>query len=335
MIKKILIPILVLSCILTLSGCSKKDKKVFIGVSLGVGEATRWVNEKKYMEEKASELGAKIEVRLNKTDKPLTQTEDCIEMIDSGIDVLIIAPRDATNTEEIISYAKSKNVPVISYSRTILNQPIDLVVGYDSNRIGQAAGQYLSELVYEGDYIILKGDPSDSNTEALYEGAMRYIEPLGDNINIILNEYVPGWSVDEAKRIVKETIENHGNVDAILAPNDKLAGACADVVSEMGIEHHVAITGTDAELDALKRIVNGTQDLTINMDLRSLANTAIIEAFNIATLGEPTSINTQVDNGYEKLIDAHLITGTTIIKQNIDHEIIEKNIYTHEQLYGN
>lgn len=187
--------VLLLICLLTISslvGCSKKEEKINIGVSFGVGEATRWQKEKTYMEEKAAELGVNIEVRLNKTDTPLTQTEDCIEMIDQGIDVLILTPRDVTNVEEIISYAKEKNVPVISYSRTVLNEYVDLVVGYDSYRLGQTMGQYLSESVYTGDYIILKGDPSDSNAQLTYDGAMRYIDPMRDDINIILEEAVPG-----------------------------------------------------------------------------------------------------------------------------------------------
>ena len=84
-----------------LSGCSTKEDAVKIGVSFGVGSASRWPLEQGYMEERAKELGDEIEVRLNTTDTPKTQQEDCFEMIDSGIDVLILTPRDVNKTEEI------------------------------------------------------------------------------------------------------------------------------------------------------------------------------------------------------------------------------------------
>ena len=138
----------------------KKDVK--IGVSIGVGNAIRWENEKRYMEARAKELGANIEVRLNKTNTPKTQQEDCREMIDKGIDVLILTPRSVANVDNILEYAKSKNVPVICYARVVLGKKIDLFVGYDSARIGQKMGQYISEAVYKGDYILLRGDSGDA-----------------------------------------------------------------------------------------------------------------------------------------------------------------------------
>lgn len=327
--------VIALVLIIPLSSCSTKQKEVYIGVSFGVGEAVRWEKEKGYMEEAANKLGIKIETLLNKTDMPLTQTEDCIEMIDSGIDVLILIPRDAFNVDEILDYAKKKNVPVIIYARTIMNNPIDLIVGYDSNRIGQSMGQYLSETAYQGDYILLSGDPNDNNALDLHNGAMRYLEPIKDDINIILDASVPNWSADEAKTLVREAIiSNHGNVVAILAPNDKIAGACAEVIKEFNMNHPVIITGMDADLDAIKRIVNGEQNMTLSLDLKELANVAIQEAYNIAT-GNPTTVNSEVDTGYAKLINAHLITGKVIVKENIDKEIIEAGIYTHAEVYGN
>ena len=40
------------------------------------------------------------------------------------------------------------------------------------------------------------------------------------------------------------------------------------------------ITGMDAETPALKRLLEGTQDATVYMDLKSMAYTAVNEAYN-------------------------------------------------------
>lgn len=319
----------------SLSGCGSAKQNVKIGVSFGVGSAIRWQHEKEYMEQQAKKLGVDIEVRLNQTDKPKTQKQDCFEMIDSGIDVLILTPRDVNKVKEILDYAKEKNVPVVNYARVVLGEKVDLFVGYDSSRIGQRLGQYLSEIVYEGDYIILQGDPGDNNATLLYQGAMRYISPIEDNINILLDAPVKGWSPDEAKKMVIEAISsNNNNVDAILAPNDKIAGACVDALKELGISKHVVITGMDAEIDAAKRIVAGTQDVTIYMDLNELACTAVNEAVHIAR-NETVNVNSEFDNQSEGTIKANLITGQLVTKENLDKILIDSGYFTKKEVYGN
>lgn len=319
-------------CLLT--GCNSQKKEVKIGVSFGVGPAVRWTQEKTYMEEQAKKLGINVNIRFNTTDKPKTQEQDCFELIDSGISVLIIIPRNVYATENIIAYAKEKKVKVISYARIISGQPVDMFVGYDSRRIGQMLGQYLSEMVHTGDYILLRGDSNDHNAKLLYEGAMRYIGPIKNNINIILDEAVPGWLPETAKKMVLEAVAaNDNKVDAILAPNDKIAGACAEALAELGVTRPVVITGMDAELDAVRRIVNGTQDVTVYMDLVELARTAVSEAYHMAT-GQKVNVNAEFNNQSAKPVDSNLITGKLITAQNIDKILIDSGRFTREEIYG-
>lgn len=316
------------------TGCSSVPKTVKIGVSLGVGAATRWDQEKVYMEERAKDLGADIEVRLNRTEEVKSQYEDCVELIDSGIHVLILTPRDASKAGDILAYAKEKNVPVINYARVVLGEKVDLFVGYDSERIGQKLGQYLVETVFQGDYIILRGDSGDNNAQLLYDGAMRYIDTVKEDINILLDTAVEGWSPDKAKELVMQTVSANGNqVDAILAPNDALAGACALALEELGVQKHVTITGMDAQLDAVKRIVAGTQDMTIYMDLKELAYIAVDEAVHMAKK-EDVNVNANFDNGCEGGVQANLITGQLIMKENLDSILIDGGYFTRDEVYG-
>lgn len=320
--------------VITVPACASSNKAVKLGVSFGVGSAARWESEAVFMQERAKELGADIEVRLNRTDEPKTQFEDCKEMIDSGIDVLILTPRDATKAKDILDYAKQKNVPVISYARVVLGESVDLFVGYDSSRIGQKMGQYLTEAVYEGDYIILRGDEGDNNAKLIYDGAMRYVSPLEESVHILLDAPVPAWSPEEAKAMVKEAVAANANkVDAILAPNDKIAGACAEALAELGVTEHVAITGMDAELDAAKRIVAGTQDMTIYMDLQELAYTAVDEAVHIAKK-EEVNVNAEFDNQSGSTINANLITGQIVTKENLQKILVDSGYFTNEEVYG-
>lgn len=317
-----------------LTACSSMQKEVKIGVSFGAGPAVRWDSEKVYMEEMAEELGVEIEVRVNRNEEEKSQRQDCTEMIDSGIDVLILMPRDAGNAGEIIAYAKSKKVPVISYARMVIGEQVDLFVGYDSNLIGQKMGQYLTEAVYEGDYILLRGDENDNNAVVQHKGSMKYIDSVKGSIQIILDAAVPGWSPEEAEKMVLEAVAANGNqIDAILAPNDMIAGGCAEALRKLGVTQHVVITGVDAELDAVRRIAEGTQDSTIYLDLRELARIAVEEAVHIAR-GEKLNANTEMDNRSDRPVKARLITGQLVIRENLDKVLIDSGYYTREQVYG-
>lgn len=314
------------------AGCAS-DQPPKIGVAFGVGPATRWPQEIKYMEEYSKTLGVILEARLNTDEKQKPLAEDCKELIDSGIDVLIVRPRDVTNMKSVVDYAHQNQVKVISYDSLIEGEAVDLLVGYDSEHTGRILGGHLSEIVTSGNYILIWGD-NNRNVEDMYRGAMGCLDPLKGQINILLETGVPGWSPEEAKRIVKETVTANGNqIDAILAFNDKLAGACAEAVAELGIQKEVVIAGMDAELDAVKRIVAGTQACTAYMDLKALSHTTIDHAINLAK-NQKMNTNSQVDNNSGAPIPSYLLTRQLVTKQNIHRVLIDSGYYTFEQVYG-
>jgi len=211
-----------------------------------------------------------------------------------------------------------------------------LFIGYDTYKIGQNLGKHLSERVYKGNFIVLKGDKGDFNTHFLYDGANKYIEPmLGAGANVILNDYVPGWSAETAKEMVKKAvIANDMKLDAVLCPNDGLAGGAAAAVQELGLKNHVIIVGMDAELAAVKRLVAGTQDATVYMDLKNMASAAVDQAYALAK-GEKVTANSEITNDKGEKIQVYLITGEMVTKENIDKVLIESGYYTKEQVYGN
>lgn len=337
MIKKITQSLCILIAMFTLGGCTEPDPAPKIGISFGVGEATRWQVEMDLMVERAKSLGLEVEARLNKTDKPKTQTQDCFELIDSGISVLILVPRDVRRTEEIINYAKSKNVKVLSYARSVLGEKIDLFVGVDIFRIGHVLGQHLVEKVYKGDVIVLGGDENDFNSKLLHLGAMQAIEPLvGEKgLRVILSTFVPKWSKDTAKDMVKKAVAaNNNKIDAIFASNDKLAEGSLEALKELGITSKVIITGMDAEIPALKRIMEGTQDVTIFIDTNLLAVAAVDEANNMVTHRKVSS-NSQISNEGPTKVDAYLITGKVVTKENMERVLFEGGHVSREAVLGN
>lgn len=336
MLKKWLSCICAAILLLGLGGCEDNSRKVKIGVSIGAGGAARWQKDMAFMQERAKALGADIELRLNLPDSSKTQTEDCLEMLSDGIDVLIITPNNTRKVDDVLMYAKQKNTKVVSYARAVMGGNVDLFVGYDCYKIGQNMGQHLTEKVYHGDIIVLKGDVNDFNTPFLYYGAMKYIKPLIENgkLNMVLDAYVPKWSPAEVKKLVKEAVAANGNrIDAIFASNDRLAGAAAEALEELHVTNHAVITGMDAELAAIKRILAGTQDATIYMDLRELAYAAVDEAYNLATK-KKVNVNSELGNDGSNKINAFLINGKVVTRENINKVLIEPGHFTKEDIYS-
>ena len=320
MLKKWLSCICAAILLLGLGGCEDNSRKVKIGVSIGAGGAARWQKDMAFMQERAKALGADIELRLNLPDSSKTQAEDCLEMLSDGIDVLIITPNNTRKVDDVLMYAKQKNTKVVSYARAVMGGNVDLFVGYDCYKIGQNMGQHLTEKVYHGDIIVLKGD----------------VKPLIENgkLNMVLDAYVPKWSPAEAKKLVKEAVAANGNrIDAIFASNDRLAGAAAEALEELHVTNHAVITGMDAELAAIKRILAGTQDATIYMDLRELAYAAVDEAYNLATK-KKVNVNSELGNDGSNKINAFLINGKVVTRENINKVLIEPGHFTKEDIYS-
>ena len=238
---------------------------------------------------------------------------------------MIITPSNTRKVDDILMYAKQKNTKVVSYARAVMGGSVDLFVGYDCYKIGQNMGQHLTEKVYHGDIIVLKGDVNDFNTPFLYYGAMKYIKPLIESgkLNMVLDAYVPKWSPAEAKKLVKESVAANGNrIDAIFASNE-----------ELHVTNHAVITGMDAELAAIKRILAGTQDATIYMDLRELAYAAVDEAYNLATK-KKVNVNSELGSDGSNKINAFLINGKVVTRENINKVLIEPGHFTKEDIYS-
>ena len=119
-----------------------------------------------------------------------------------------------------------------------------------------------------------------------------------------------------------------------MCPNDGLAGGAAAAVQELGLKNHVIIVGMDAELAAVKRLVAGTQDATVYMDLKNMASAAVDQAYALAK-GEKVTANSEITNDKGEKIQVYLITGEMVTKENIDKVLIESGYYTKEQVYGN
>lgn len=300
-----------------------KDK-VKVGISLPTQREERWVRDKEQMIAKAEELGVELVVKVADADTQ-EQIQQVEAILTEGVDVLILAPNDASASASLVDMAKEEGVPVIAYDRLITGtDQLDYYISFDNTEVGRVQGKFITEMVPEGKYIIMSGAPTDNNAKLFKEGAMEYLQPLIDSgkIEVIAEQAVDNWEPENALKIVEAALlASNNEVDAILSPNDGCAGGAIQALAAQGLDGIVPITGQDAELAAAQRIVAGTQTMTVFKDTRDLASKSIEMAMALAN-GESIETNGGVDNGVKE-VPSVLMAVKIVTKDNIKEVLVD------------
>ncbi len=306
-----------------------------VGLSLPTQREERWVKDKKTMEAEAKKLGVDLRVQVTDNDAA-KQVAQCENLISQGIKVLILAPHDASSASVIVDKATKAGIKVISYDRLVTDSPDDYYyLSFDNVKVGELQGEFITQKVPKGTYIVLAGSPTDNNAKLFREGAMKYIKPLADkgDIKIVMDQFVKDWQPSEAQKLCEQALTaNQNKIDAVLAPNDGTAGGCIQALAAQGLAGKLPITGQDAELAAAIRIVQGTQSMTIFKDTRELGKKAVQMA---AELAQGKSIDTkgQVVNNGKKDVPSVLLTPYVVTKDNLDEMLIKSGYLAKEKVY--
>jgi D-xylose transport system substrate-binding protein len=89
---------------------------------------------------------------------------------------------------------------------------------------------------------------------------------------------------------------NRNDIQGVLAHNDGLAGAAIQAMAAQGLAGKVPVTGQDCEVDAIKRIIAGTQGMTILYDNAAMADAAIDSAIKLINK-QPSGATGKADDG--------------------------------------
>jgi len=266
------------------SEVSEDQGVVKIGISLPTQREERWVLDKEAFEAIAEEQGIEIAIQIADNDASRQQSQ-CENLISQGISALIVAPHDGEAAKTIVEMAHAAGIPVISYDRLIMNADVDLYVTFDQWKIGNMMGEYIAENVDSGNIVLLKGDPQDNTSIPLKEGALAAIKSKLDSgdFTIVLEQECKDWQPSEALKHMENALTvNNNNIQGVIAPNDGTAGGVIQALAAQGLAGKVPVTGQDCEADAIKRIKEGTQSMTVFFDVRDLAGAAFNAAVRMS-----------------------------------------------------
>ena len=318
---------------LTLFGTQVSAKDLTIGMSIDDLRLERWQKDRDIFVKKAENLGAKVFVQSANGDAS-AQISQVENMINRNVDVLVIIPFNGEVLGYVIAEAKKEGIKVLAYDRLINNADIDFYVSFDNEKVGELQAKSVVEAKPEGNYFLMGGSPVDNNAKLFRKGQMKVLQPLIDSgkIKVVGDQWVDSWLAEKALQIMENALTaNKNNIDAVVASNDATAGGAIQALSAQGLSGKVAISGQDADLAAIKRIVDGTQTMTVYKPITKLADKAAEIA---VTLGknEKLTPNAELNNGL-KNVPSYLLDPIAVNKDNIDDTIIKDGFHTKDAIY--
>ncbi len=257
----------------------------------------------------------------NATQDATKQQQQAEAALAQGVDVLVLDPVDGAAAAAIVKQANSKNVPVISYDRLILNSKPDYYVEFDSPSVGRLQATALVDKLKKdgkkGSLVMINGDPADNNAKLFKQGAHSVLDSSGFKI---AKEYdTPGWTPAKAQTEMDQAIAALGKNGfvGVYAANDGTGGGAIAAMKGAGIDPKTRpVTGQDAELAGIQRVLIGEQYMTVYKPVVPMAKAAAEWAVALAQGEEVTGTNTTEDNGSIKVptlkIAVKAVTAETV-----------------------
>jgi D-xylose transport system substrate-binding protein len=286
--KKILLIMLALAaaCGPVFARGARGPGKITVGVSLPTIMEERWVADYRGFLAAGEKLGAEVHIWV--ADNNAAQQRAHVEgLIASGANALIVAPCDSDASRQFIAMARDANIPIVAYDRPIpagRNGRADLYVGLGQFEIGQLMGRHIWENVPSGNLVFLKGDPADYNVPAMAAGTLDIIQARIDDgtYRVVMDQHVMGWEPARAFGLMEQALAANGNnIQGVIAPNDGTASGVIQALEAAGLAGKVPVTGQNAEADAVRRVIDGTQGMTISYNSPALSEAALMAAIGL------------------------------------------------------
>lgn len=287
--------------------------------------------DKPYFEAKVSSLCADCKVEYaNAAGDSAKQAQQVSSMITKGVKVIVISSQDAAAIKSSVQAAVDKGIKVVAYDR-LAQGPVSAFVSFDNVKVGELQGQALldslgSKATKKSKVVMINGDDADPNAAQFKEGAHKALDGKVD----IAYEQSGLWKDTTAAQKVKAAITQLGakNIAGVYSANDGMAGGIATTLKGAGISG-IPLTGQDAELAGIQRIVAGTQSSTVYKAFKPEAEAAATIAVDLLQGKDIASLATSTQtSGSGDKVPSQLLTPVSVTKANIKDTVIKDGLYT-------
>ncbi|MFG2876947.1 sugar ABC transporter substrate-binding protein [Streptomyces sp. NPDC048337] len=309
-----------------------------IGLLLPENQTARYEKfDKPLIEKKVAELtGGKGQVvYANAKQDATTQNSQVDTMITNKVNVLIVDAVDSKAIAGSVKKAKDAGIPVVAYDR-LAEGPIDAYTSFDNEEVGKVQGKALLEALgdkaKDGQIVMMNGSVTDPNAKLFKSGAHSVLD---GKVNIGKEYDTVEWKPENANTNMAAALSALGKdkVIGVYSANDGMAGGIITALKAAGVSPLPPVTGQDAELAGVQRIVAGEQFMSVYKPYAPEAEAAAKMAVALAKGEKVAGVTTStVDSPTTKGVPAVLIPVVSLTKNNIKDSVIKDGVYTADEI---
>jgi len=323
-----------------------------VGISMPTADLRRWKQDGENIKASLITCGYRVDLKYASNDVS-TQQAQVDAMIDSGCEVLIIAPVSGSSLGTVLEKAASNNVKVIAYDRLLTEtENVDCFVQISYYAVGTLQGSYIRDALSLDDpgntagpftLEITAGDPLDYNGQSFYDGGMAVLQPYITSGKLIVKSgetdfadvATDMWSSVTAQERAERILAAYyagTDIDAWLCVNDMVAkGVIAALQARDYSGRWPVITGLDCDLDNVRYILDGKQAMSVFWDTRILAERTADLASRILREGTPGTPDTTTDNEAIQ-VPTYQCAPVVVDSTNYEECLIDSGYYSYEDL---
>lgn len=320
-----------------LAACGAEQKPAREGFTVGLLLPSRTVprwehSDRPLIEAQVKKLCPGCRTEYANAENDVTrQRQQLVSMVTKGAKVLILDAADTRAVRSSVQEAHRAGVAVIAYDR-LAEGPVTGYVGFDAVHIGRLQGEALLEATGRragrADVVMMNGDPASPNAVWYKEGAL---SALSGKVRIARSYDTADWSTQNAHANMSAAIAALGpdRIDAVLAANDSIAAGVVAALKSAGVTRMPPVTGQDADLDAVRRIVKGEQYMTVYKPFKDEAAAVAAMAVAVGRGDDPRdSATTTTDSPTTADIPSVLLTADAVKADDIRRLLVGKGVYT-------
>ncbi|MCX2968633.1 MULTISPECIES: substrate-binding domain-containing protein [Streptomyces] len=313
----------------------RKDGPLSIGLLLPEDQTARYEKfDRPLIEGKIEQLCPDCTVTyVNAKQDASVQQQQMNSMITKQVDVIILDAVDAKSIAGSVQAADDAGIPVVAYDR-LAEGPIDAYTSFDNEEVGRVQGTALLEEIGkaggDGQIVMMNGSPTDPNAAMFKKGALSVLE---GEVEIGKSYDTTEWKPSEANKNMNGAIAALGeeNIVGVYSANDGMAGGIITALKEADFAELPPVTGQDAEIAGVQRIVAGEQFMSVYKPYRPEAEAAAEMAIALARGEEPEAEST-VDSATTEGVPATLITPVALTVDNLEETVFKDGLYTLEEV---
>jgi D-xylose transport system substrate-binding protein len=317
MLKKLTL-LAVAAVVIMAFGTNAVAKDLIVGVSWSNFQEERWKTDEAAIKGQLEKMGAKY-IMADAQASAEKQIADVEHLIARGANALIVLAWDADAVLPAIAKAEAEGLPVVGYDRLIEKKGV-FYLTFDNKEVGRMQARAVYAVKPEGNYVFIKGAPTDPNAEFLYEGQLEVLDEAikAGKIKNVAAQGTEGWKPEVAQRNMEQILTAMDNkVDAVVASNDGTAGGVVAALTAQGIEGITPVSGQDGDHAALNRVARGIQTVSVWKDARVLGEAAARIAVELAQ-GKTPAATIKWSGGAKGVeMDAILLPPVPVTKDNL------------------